>query len=62
MMTTTNLNEELNMVINRALGANLTVAQIIAALNAAVTNLTGKTFTHDRTVTDPGAPLNPSQP
>jgi hypothetical protein len=63
-MTATNLTEEINMIINRALGANLTVAQITAALNAQSTALAAVTPapTRDRTIRDTGAPLNPSQP
>jgi hypothetical protein len=41
-LTNTNLIEEFNIVINKALASNLTVAQIIAAMNAQVTVLTGK--------------------
>lgn len=63
-MTTKNLQEELNIIINQALGGGLTVAQIAAILtseSAAVTALTAAVV-HDRTIQDPGATLNPSQP
>jgi hypothetical protein len=63
-MTTQNLNEMLNLTINKALGAGLTITQIAAALtaqSALVTALT-TTYTHDRTIQDPGAGLNPSLP
>ena len=70
MMTLTNFNEGLNVLINRALanlnntvGSNsvITQAAIATALtnaSAAVTALSG--VTHDRTLQDPGAALNPS--
>lgn len=72
MMTLTNFNEELNAVINRALGnigntvgsnPAITQAAIATALtnaSAAVTALSG--VTHSREIQDPGAALNPAQP
>lgn len=67
MMTTTDLNEAINMVVNRAMG-NLgarnspqTTADIATALTnaaAAVTALSG--VTHSREIQDPGAALNTS--
>jgi hypothetical protein len=74
MMTLTNFNEELNTVINMALAnvssvvgsgqTALTFTSIAAALTTAGTNVTalGATFTHDRTIQDPGAALNPALP
>lgn len=64
MMTPKDLTERINLLINRAIGAGLTAAQISAALTAQETALTGVTPapTHDRTITDPGPTLNPSQP
>jgi hypothetical protein len=63
-MTSSELGESINLLINKALAANLSVATIEAALNQAVTLLTalGTAPTHDRTITDTGAGLNPSQP
>jgi hypothetical protein len=63
-MTNTNLVENINVLINKALGAGLTAAQIETALTNASTALTalGTAPTHDRTITDTGAALNPSQP
>jgi hypothetical protein len=74
MMTLTNLNEKINILANQALanvgnavGSNtaLTQANIAAAFTAAGTNVTalsGAATTHDRTIADPGAALNPAQP
>lgn len=64
MMTPTNLTEEINAVINKALGAGLTAAQIEAALTAqeAALAAVAPVPTHDRTIEDPGPALNPSQP
>lgn len=62
MMTLTNLTEELNGIINQALAGGLTKAQIATALTTASTNVTALTVTHDRTIEEPGAALNPSQP
>jgi hypothetical protein len=63
-MQTKELKEKINLLINTALGAGLTAAQINTALTNAATNLTAVTPapTHDRTIKDPGAALNPSQP
>jgi hypothetical protein len=63
-MTAGNLVEDLNLVINKALNSNLAYTAIAAALtaqSAAVTAL-GATYTHGRTIQDPGPALNPSQP
>lgn len=64
MMTQTELTEQINVIINKALGANITVANIELALTNAVTALqaTPPTLSHDRTIEDPGSALNPSQP
>ena len=76
MMSATNFQEELNTLINMALGnvnntigsvqaaSPLTFTSIAAALTTAGTNVTalGATFVHDRTIQDPGAALNPAQP
>ena len=74
MMTVTNFTEELNTLVNMglanvgsAVGSNapLTQAAIATALtnaSTAVTALTGGATTHDRTIVDPGAALNPAQP
>lgn len=64
MMTTKNLTQQLNRLINKALASNLTAAQIGAALTAQQTALAAVTPapTHDRTITNPGQALNPSQP
>jgi hypothetical protein len=73
MMTLTNFNEELNSLINMALGnvgnavgsnTALTFTNIAAALTTAGTNVTAltATFTHDRTIQDPGTALNPALP
>lgn len=64
MMTLTNLTEEINLIINMALGSGLTAAQIATALTNAETALSAVTPapTHDRTIKDPGPALNPSQP
>jgi hypothetical protein len=59
---TIRFQEDLNRMINRALAGNLTVAQILTILNNTVTNLTGKTMTHSRSIEDPGPTLNPHQP
>jgi hypothetical protein len=63
-MTVNEFNEAINMLVNKALGANLTAAQIEAALTAASAAVTAvaPVPTHDRTITDPGSALNPSQP
>lgn len=63
-MTTKELGEQLNLLINMALGAGLTATQIGTALTNAGTALAAVTPapTHDRTIKDPGAALNPSQP
>ena len=63
-MTTQNLTEMLNSVINKALGAGIAYTAIATALtaqSAAVTAL-GATYVHDRTIQDPGPALNPSLP
>jgi hypothetical protein len=64
MMTSTQFAEQINRLINIALGSGLTVTTINAALNQAVTLLTAvaPVPTHDRTIQDPGSALNPSQP
>jgi hypothetical protein len=64
MMTTTNLTEDLNLLINKALGAGLTVAQIDVVIENAQTALdaVSPVPSHDRTIEDTGAALNPSQP
>jgi hypothetical protein len=64
MMTVTNLTEEVNLLINKALAAGLNANQIAVALNNGATNLGNIATppTHDRTITDTGAALNPSQP
>jgi hypothetical protein len=71
MMTLPQFQEKLNIVLNQAMAnigsqsgssTALTVAGMITTLNNAVTALTGSTLTHDRTISDPGVPLNPSQP
>jgi hypothetical protein len=74
MMTLTNFNEKLNIIINQALAnasnvvgsgqTALTYTSIAAALTTAGTNVTalGATFTHDRTIQDPGAALNTNLP
>jgi hypothetical protein len=74
MMTLTNFNEELNTLINMALAnvsnvvgsgqTALTFTTIASTLTTAGTNVTalGATFTHDRTIQDPGAALNPQLP
>lgn len=71
MMTTTDLNEAINMVINKAMG-NLgarnspqTTADIATALTNAATAVTalatpGPAPTHSREMQDPGAALNTS--
>jgi hypothetical protein len=64
MMNIVQLKEELNFIVNKALGSGLTKTQIATALTNAATATTAlaATVTHDRTITDPGATLNPSQP
>jgi hypothetical protein len=63
-MTLTNLTEMINIVVNKALGAGLTAAQIQAALTAQETALAAvlPVPTHSRLIEDPGPALNPSQP
>jgi hypothetical protein len=63
-MTSKEFGEQINMLINKGLAANLSVTTIEAALTQAGTLLTGLTTapTHDRTIEDPGPGLNPSQP
>jgi hypothetical protein len=63
-MTVTNLTEMVNLLINKALAAGMTANQISVALNNGATNLgaIGTPPTHDRTITDTGQLLNPSQP
>jgi hypothetical protein len=71
MMTATQVQEEVNKVVNRAL-ANLgsgagtlpnaaAIATVLTNAAAAVTAL-GTGTTHDRTIQDPGAALNPELP
>jgi hypothetical protein len=62
MYFTIRFQEDLNKIVNRALAGNLTVAQILTILNNTVTALTGKTYTHSRSIEDPGPALNPHQP
>lgn len=61
---TNRITEDLNRYVNRWLGSGATVTEINTALNATVTNLTAvtPTPTHDRTITDKGALMNPTQP
>jgi hypothetical protein len=63
-MTLTNLTEEVNMLINKALGAGLTVSQIETVLSNQVTAMQAlaPVPTHSRLIEDPGPALNPSQP
>jgi hypothetical protein len=63
-MTTTELTEKINLLVNKALAANLTQTQIAAALTAQATLVTAlaATVTHSRVIQDPGVGLNPSQP
>jgi len=63
-MTVKDLTEQINYVINKALGAGLTATQIEGVLTAQETALAAVTPapTHDRTITDPGPALNPDQP
>jgi hypothetical protein len=70
MMNITQFTEQLNRLINKATsnlgsggGTLLNTAAIASALTAqaaAVTALSG--VTHDRTIQDHGAALNPTQP
>lgn len=64
--STTNLTEELNLVINNALAGGLTCAQISTALGAQKTAIdaliSGTPPTHSREIQDPGSTLNPAQP
>lgn len=64
MMTATDLTEQINLVINKALGGGLTAAEIETALTNQATALgaVAPVPTHDRTITDPGPALNPAQP
>jgi len=64
MMTLTDLTQEINLTINKALGGGLTAAQIETALTDQATALgaVAPVPTHDRTIQDPGPELNPSQP
>lgn len=59
----TRVNEDINRNINRALSAGIPVATIVSSLNGVATSLTAVTPapTHDRTMKDTGAPLNPTQ-
>lgn len=61
---TNRVTEDINRYINRWLGSGITVAQIVSALNTAATNLGAvtPTPTHDRTIQDKGALMNPTQP
>ena len=63
-MTNTELIEEINGIINKALGAGIPSATIQAALTQQEGALAALATapTHDRTITDPGPALNPSQP
>jgi alkylation response protein AidB-like acyl-CoA dehydrogenase len=63
-ITATNLTEMLNLVINKALGGGITQAAIATELTARASAVTaiGATYTHSRTIQDPGPALNPSLP
>ena len=75
MMTLTNFKEQLNLLINKALAnvnnligsdttQTITVANLETALSGAITGLNAAppTVSHDRTIEEPGAALNPSLP
>lgn len=72
MMTLTNFNEQLNLLINKALGnlnnnvgstTVITQAAIASALTTASTNVTALSgVTHSRAIQDHGPNLNPSLP
>lgn len=55
---------EINLAINKAIGGNLDAADIAAALTAQADALTAvdPPPTHDRTITNTGAELDPRQP
>jgi hypothetical protein len=63
-MSSVQFGEQINRLINEALAGGQTVTTIEAALNQAATNIAAIVTppTHDRTIEDPGANLNPSQP
>jgi hypothetical protein len=60
----TRLTEEVNLLVNRAIAGGLNANQISVALNNAATALgaLGTAPTHDRTITNTGSALNPTQP
>lgn len=63
-MTTVELTEKVNILVNKALNSNIVytaIATVLTTQAAAVTAL-GATFTHGRTIQDPGPTLNPSLP
>jgi hypothetical protein len=61
-MTTTELTEKINMVINLALASGIPYATIATALNSQSTALTAAAPHHGRLIEEPGPALNPSQP
>lgn len=70
MMTVTQLQEQINRIVNIAMGnlgpgggqiANpAAIATVLTNAATAVTALSG--VNHDRTIQDPGSALNPAQP
>ena len=63
-MTSTKLQELINLQINKALGGGIPVADIQAVLTAQSTALgaVAPVPTHSRMIEEIGAALNPSQP
>ena len=62
MMTTNDLQEKLNLVINKAKGSNFTAAQISTVLSTLVTALGSDTTLHSREIETPPAALATTLP